>query len=248
MSQNNEVSAMAQSLNISESVIYAIIANYNGLTLDKLMQLVNATDKIKGVGIARINDYSSTESKGTEIASYTINIGASYENMKDKDEEIYANVDLSKIDVKELDYTYYLLNDIRVANPNYDSTDKKSKKTMQISFATLADYQQAIKAELVNALAELQQDKKKNNMSANVWINKALVFNTNTNNLSIRGMLMNKSIAEKGTYDYKRSAPLTVAKLLINNQCKSRAHSLRLFNIPNILSNVRMASTEVVLG
>jgi hypothetical protein len=245
----NEVVKLAQSLNIAESVIYSIIAAYNGITYNDIVNLITATDKITGVGIGRINGYKSATSNGTETSNFTINIGASYANMLSKDINIYENFDISKVDINKFHYEYCLLDNIRVENPNYDPTNKKSKKTMLVSYDNLEKFKMAIMAELPNALKELANGTTRtNDTSADVWINKALVWNGNSKKLSLRGMLIGgKEIVEKGEYDMKRTAPLTVAKNLISKQANGRAQTLRRFNIERISNNIKLAGGEVII-
>lgn len=234
---------------MDEQVIYAIIAAYNGITANDITNLVTATDKVTGVGMARINGYRSAKSNGTELSNYTINIGASYANMIVKDSNIYANFDLSQVDVNKFAYENCILTGVLVANPNHNPTDKKSKAKMRVNFANIEEFKTAVIAELPNALQALQEGKtRENDTTADIWINKALVFNTNSKKLSLYGMLIgDKNIVEKGEYEPTATAPLTVAKKLISKQANGRTQTLRRFNMDRICNNVRLSNTEIVI-
>lgn len=191
------------------------------INVDELLKL---TDPISGVSILRINGYSSDKSNNTEIASQTINVGASYENMKIKDENIYANFDIDSVDVEKFNYN-----------------------TIDTAKLTLEEYKQAVKEALPIALEELQAPKKKRDTSADIWLNKVVCFNMNTMRLSVLGQSLSKQVEKKGEFKVVKSAPKTVAKKLIEKQAKGRTASLRRFAIDNLVTSIKVNKGEIII-
>jgi len=208
-----------------EKAILAILNAYGNLNLKQVELLINATNEIGGVSAVSIKGYSSDKSGNTEVANQLINVGASYQNMLAKDSNIYANFDVATIDIDKFDYS-----------------------TIDTGKLTLAEFKTEVKNQLPNALAELNAPKKSIDTSADIWLNKALVFNLNTLRLSIRGMQMNKSVEVKGEFKIVKSAPKTIAKKLIEKQAKGRSATLRRFAIDNLVGSIKLVGQELEIG
>lgn len=191
------------------------------INVDELLRL---TDPITGVSIVRINGYSSDQSNKTEIASQTINVGASYANMLIKDENIYAKFDLNSVDVEKF---------------NYDTIDTDK--------LTLAQFKQAVKDALPIALKELKGPKKKRDTSADIWLNKVVCFNLKTMRLSVLGQSLSKKIEKKGEFKRIKSKPKTIAKKLIEKQAKGRSASLRRFALDNLVTSIKVNKGEIII-
>jgi hypothetical protein len=194
---------------ISEKEQMVLMA-YPNLDIESLRLLDNVTKQLAGVGFVSIKGYTSDVSNGTESANHIINIGASYENMKQKDANIYSNFDLNKVDVNQFNY-----------------------ETINTGKLSLVEYKDAVISALSIALEQLLAPKQVR-VNNDVYINSLLIFNTNTRRLSIRGMEINKTVIVKGDLKIVKSAPLTVAKKLIEKCAKGRAQTLRRFALDNI--------------
>jgi hypothetical protein len=208
-----------------QSAILAILNAYGNLDVTQIELLIKATNEIGGVSAVSIKGYSSDISQNSEIANQLINVGANYENMLTKDSNIYANFDVDSVDVERFDYS-----------------------SIDTAKLTLDEFKQAVKNQLPLALTELQAPKKSNDTSADIWLNKALVFNLNTMRLSIRGMQMIKSVEVKGTFKVVKSAPKTIAKKLIEKQAKGRSATLRRFAIDNLIGSIKLVGQELEIG
>jgi hypothetical protein len=208
-----------------EKAVLAILNAYGNLNLKQVELLISATNEIGGVSAVSIKGYSSDISQNSEVANQLINVGASYQNMLAKDENIYANFDIESVDVERFDYA-----------------------TIDMGKLTLEQFKAEVKNQLSVALVELNQPKKSNDTSADIWLNKALVFNLNTMRLSIRGMQLNKSVEVKGTFKVVKSAPKTIAKRLIEKQAKGRSATLRRFAIDNLVGAIKLVGQELEIG
>jgi hypothetical protein len=91
-------------VSVNRTTMLSILNVYNALNESQINGLIEATDGVSGVSFVSINGYSSDKSNNTEIANQVVNIGASYANMLKKDSNIYANVDLSLVDVDKFNY------------------------------------------------------------------------------------------------------------------------------------------------
>lgn len=207
-----------------ENVILEILKNYTNVTVKQVAQLIEATN-IGGVSFVSLKGYSSDKSGNTETADQLINIGASYQNMLKKDENIYTNFDLSKIDINKFDYS-----------------------TIDTGKYNLTEFKDLVKKSLPIALEELNQPKAKKDTSNDIWLNKAIVFNTNTNRLAIFGQSVNKVVTEKGQYKVVKSAPKTIAKRLIEKQAKGKAQTLRRFVIDNFNGSIKLKNDLIEIG
>ncbi len=208
-----------------EKAILSIVENYQGISRKEVEQLILATNGIGGCSIAVIKSYSSDASNNTEVADQKINIGASYEKMLSKDDNIYAKFDVNSVDVN----TY-----------NYELLD--------ISGYTLEGFKQAVLEALPIALNELQAPKKPKDTTADIWLNKALVFNLNTLRLSVFGQQINKSVSVQGEVKITKSKPLTIAKKLIEKSAKGRTATIRRFALDNILTKIIVNKETVTLS
>jgi len=212
-------------LNKRKEVITSILDIYTNLSLKQVEELITATNNIDGVSFVSVNGYSSDKSNNTEISNQVVNIGASYKNMLTKDSDIYANFDISKVDVDKF---------------NYATIDTKD--------LTLDEYKKAVKEALPIALEELNRPKKKKDTSNDIWLNKALVFNINTMRLGVFGQGINKVVKKQGTFKVVKSAPKTIAKRLIERQAKGKAQKLRRFAIDNLVGSVKVSGEVVEIG
>jgi len=210
-------------LNNKKELILEVLNSYENLTIEQLESLINNTN-LNGVSFVSVKGYSSEKSNNTEVANQVINIGASYKNMLKKDTNIYANFDLSSVDVDAF---------------NYD--------TINTNGLTLNEYKKAVKDSLEIALNELSQPKKKK-VSNDIYFNNALAFNTNTRKLSLLGQTINKTIEKKGTFKVVKSAPKTIAKKLIERKAKGKTQTLRRFAIDNLVGSVKVSGEVVEIG
>jgi hypothetical protein len=197
-----------------------ILKYYSNLNEQNLLKLVELTNK-QNIGFVSVKGYSSELSKGTEIANQLINVGMIYKNAIEKDNVTLANIDLSTIDVNKFDYRYI----------NTDGL-------------TIDKFKQAVKDSLPLALEELKQPKAPRK-SNDVYINKMLVFNTNTLKLSIIGKSEAKTIETEGTFKVVKSAPKTIAKKLIEKQMQGKTQALRRFAIDNFIGSIKLQGKTI---
>lgn len=221
----NLLNFLLMKVSVNRTTILSILNVYNGLNENQINSLIEATDGVSGVSFVSINGYSSDKSNNTEIANQVVNIGASYANMVKKDTNIYANVDLSLVDVDKF---------------NYNSVDTAK--------LTLEEFKKAVKENLPLALEELQAPKKSKDTSNDIWLNKALVFNLNTMRLSIFGQGINKVVETKGEFKVVKSSAKTIAKKLIENQFKSRSATLRRFALDNLIGSIKVSGETIEIG
>jgi hypothetical protein len=206
-----------------QEVMLKIVENYTNLNIEKIKLLVEKTNQY-GMGYFKINNYSSDLSKGTENASQLINIGLNYKKAVESDIVTFQNIDLTKIDVNKFDYKYI-------------NTDGLSIEKFKIE----------VKNNLENALVELLQPKKERK-SNDIYLNKVLVFNTNTMRLAIVGKSESKTIETVGTFKVVKSKPITVAKELIKKQCSSKTNSMRRFTLDNLVGNVKFNGDTIEIS
>lgn len=209
---------------LTKNTITSILSVYNNLNEKQVNKLIEATNQISGVSLISINGYSSDKSNNTEIANQLINIGASYQNMIKKDSNIFANVDLSLIDVDKFNYT-----------------------SIDTAKLTLEQFKQAVKENLPIALTELQAPKKSKETN-DIYLNKALVYNLNTMRLSVIGQQINKVVETKGEFKIVKSSPKTIAKKLIEKQVKSRTASLRRFALDNLINSISISGDKLEIA
>jgi hypothetical protein len=209
-----------------QEAILKIVSAYTNLNVAKVEKLIEATNGIGGVSMVNVKGYSSEKSMNTEVANQLINVGASYSNMLDKDIDIYANFNVENVDINKFQYQYIDTNGL-----------------------TLEQYKAEVKNCLPIALEQLKQGKtRKNDMSADIWLNKVLVFNLNTMKLSVRGQQINKVVETKGEFKVVKSKPLTVAKRLIEYQAKARTTSLRRFALDNLIGTINVNKETIEIS
>jgi hypothetical protein len=212
-----------QTLNKKEKAIVSILNNYSNVSLKQINQLIDATNGISGVSFVKLRGYSSDLSKQTEIQDALINIGASYANMIVKDENIFANFDLSKVDVNKFNYSNIDLNGV-----------------------SLDEYKKQIIEALPIALEELNKPTTK--ISNDIYLNKALVFNLTTLKLSIIGQGINKQVEVKGEYKVVKSKPKTIAKELIKKAAGSKKDTLRRYKIDNFNGSIKVNKDTIEIN
>ena len=191
-----------------------LIANNVGL-----FNVFNATNK-GGANFISIKDYNSDVTNNTELASYTVNIGINYANMLNKD-----NITLQS-------YSAETIKDVlkdKATKHNYGKYDLKKFTNPLQPHLEIIDL-------LPAALLELTTPSTKVRENNNIKLNKSLWYNTNTQNFLVFGQCIDKKttiIAEKKLV---ASAPMTVAKNIINDTLKK--DDLRTFKLGNILTTL----------
>lgn len=209
--------------NLRENAILSVLSAYPNLTEKELTNLINLTDGIKGAKFVSLKDYNSDKSQMTEKANHVINVGVNYENQKNYDSTMLLHFDI---------------NDVNIDAFNYD--------TINLAGVSLADYKKAVKEALQTALSELQN---KGTKEINEYhFNKVLKFNFNTNNILIKGTSVTKTVTEKGDFKPVKSAPKTVAKVLINNTIEAKTSKIRTFKIDNILKSITLQGETLELA
>jgi hypothetical protein len=213
-----------QTLSNKQQAILTILNTYNNISIEQITDLIETTNGIGGVSFVKLRGYSSDKSNNTEVADQLINVGASYANMVVKDENIFANFDLSNVDVNKF---------------NYDSID--------LNGVTLENFKKQVIEMLPIALAELNKPTEKKETN-DIWLNKALVFNLTTLRLSIFGQSINKQIEVKGEYKLTKSKPKTIAKELIKKVAGSKKSTLRRFAIDNFNGSIKVKGDTIEIN
>lgn len=215
---------------VQNSLISEILSVYSFFRKDLFFDLISATNEIGGVSFVSIKGYCSDASNNTEIADQLINIGASYQNMQTNDHNRYKNCDFNVFCTLVDDFSL-----------KYINTDGLSEFS----------YKAAIKNAYPNVLTELLNPKQSAPKADNfIHFNKVLAYNTNTKNLSIFGMQVNKSVVVKSQSEPKivKSKPETITKQLIQQAVGSRTSTLRRFNIGNITKQINIIGDKIVIG
>lgn len=211
------------------NLIGEILSIYRYFPKNLFFDLVSATNEVSGVSFVNIKGYCSDASNNSEIADQIVNIGASYQNMINKDADKYANCDYNKfcslVDAFSLKYI-----------------DTKGKSEIEFKNEVKANFQ-AVLDELLNP----KQSVKADNF---IHFNKVLAYNTSTKNLSIFGMQVTKNVVVKGESEPKmvKSAPSTITKQLIQKSVESRTATLRRFNIGNITNRLNIVGNQIEIG
>jgi hypothetical protein len=202
---------MKNNNNTFAELIAKIVAVY-GCSEEQVLRLIEITsDMSKGAKFARILNYSSDKSDHSEIADHTIILNFSYANMKKDDKETLRTFDVNVVDVNKF---------------NYDSIDTKGME--------LSTYKNEVRNCLNNALYEINNPKENNRVNNDDYLNDMLVFNWNTERLSIIGQGVKKETIVEGEYKKVKSAPLTIAKKLIMKQANLRVEKYRRYAIDNL--------------
>ena len=220
---------MAQTL---EQVVIEIASEW-GCSPDKVERLVRITTDMEGLGarFARVNKYRSDKSDHTELASHTLLLNFSYANMLKQEKEKLETANVGGIDVERY---------------NYEGRINYEKK----GYATAEAYKNAVAEALETALAELRtpKAKKDDEVSNDIWLNKVLVFNTNTRRLSIVGEEVKKVVVEQGEFKKVASDPKTIAKELIRKQLDFRTDKYRRFAIDNFEGELKLQGETLEIG
>lgn len=196
--------------NVFNQLIAKIVSGY-GCNEQEVIRLIELTSEMsKGAKFARIYNYSSDVSKQSEIADHTIILNFSYSNMRKDDKETLRNFDVNSVDVNKF---------------NYD--------TLDLGGVTLTDYKNQVRNCLANALYEINNPKQREE-SNDVYLNDILVYNLNTNKLSILGQSVSKDTLVEADMKKVASKPLTIAKKLIMKQANLRVNKYRRYKIDNL--------------
>jgi hypothetical protein len=204
--------------------LIAKIVSVYGCSEEQVLRLMEITsDMSKGAKFARIIGYSSDKSDHSEIADHTIILNFSYANMRKDDKETLRTFDVNVVDVNKF---------------NYDSIDTKGME--------LSAYKNEVRNCLQNALYEINNPKKVERVNNDEYLNDMLVFNWNTERLSIIGQGVKKETIVEGEYKKVKSAPLTIAKKLIKKQSNLRVDKYKRFAIDNLsIVNLQGETLEI---
>jgi len=204
-------------------IVAKVMSTY-GCSEEQVLRLIQITsDMSKGAKFARILNYSSDKSDHSEIADHTIILNFSYSNMRKDDKETLMNFDVNLVDVNKW---------------NYDSIDTKGME--------LTTYKNEVRNCLQNALYEINNPKPSTKVNNDEYLNEMLVFNWNTERLSIIGQGVKKETIVEGEYKKVKSAPLTIAKNLIKKQSNLRVDKYKRFAIDNLsIVNLQGETLEI---
>ncbi|MSW53417.1 MAG: hypothetical protein F2817_21325 [Actinobacteria bacterium] len=218
---------MANEKELIEKAILSIQEVYgvSRESVQRLMELTNGNEKVRFVSI---KGYNSDKSLNTEVADQVVNINANYGNMLDKDALTLNNVVLKR-DVEPL-----------IATWDYEGK-------YDLNGVSVADFKKQVKEALEIALQELRNPKTGSRESNDIWLNKALAFNTNTLRLSVFGASISKTVKQEGVYKKVKSAPKTVAKQIIQKAVEPRTAQIRRFTMDN-LSIMKMDGETLEIG
>jgi hypothetical protein len=176
-----------------------------------------------------LKNYNSDASDNSELADHVVNIGFIYENMKAKDIVLLSAVNIQEIDVDK--YNYSLVNTGNL---------------------TLSEYKQAVKNALPGALADLiasanAETGTSGRVNNDIYLNKCLVFNTNTMQLAIIGQGVTKNVTFEGEAKVTKKGAATVAKELIKKAANLRTNTYRRYKISN-LSAVKITGETIEIA
>ena len=130
------------------------------------------------------------------------------------------------------------VNVVDVNKFNYDSIDTKGME--------LSAYKNEVRNCLQNALYEINNPKPNTKVNNDEYLNEILVFNWNTNKLSIIGQGVKKETIVEGEYKKVKSAPLTIAKKLIMKQSNLRVDKYKRFKLDNLsIVNLQGETLEI---
>jgi len=204
-------------------IVAKVMSTY-GCSEEQVLRLIQITsDMSKGAKFARILNYSSDKSDHSEIADHTIILNFSYSNMRKDDKQTLRTFDVNVVDVNKF---------------NYDSIDTKGME--------LSAYKNEVRNCLSNALYEINNPKPNTNVNNDEYLNEILVFNWNTNKLSIIGQGVKKETIVEGEYKKVKSAPLTIAKKLIMKQANLRVDKYKRFKLDNLsIVNLQGETLEI---
>lgn len=203
------------------AIVREVLASYPNLTETTFNLLVTATTT-KGAKFVSIREYASAESNGTEIANHTIDVGACYDAMHNRDAIKLEDININDIDVNTF---------------SYDNID--------FNGLSLEQYKQAVRDSLPIALTELMQPKAAKDTSATVKFNAMLTYNRNTHNINLYGMSTRKNVVVEGVFKTTKKGAKTRAKEIIRKVQNLSTDKLRYFTLQNV-GIIRMNGTELI--
>ena len=193
----NEI-PVTSNVSLRSEILTLILMSYPDMTLNTLKGLINACSP-NGCKFVAIKNYSSDSSNNTEIANHVVNIGISYANLKECDNNTLSTLTPGATmgAIVKHDFSVYDLSKFA-----YPETPH-----MEILF------------HMENALNEMRNPKETApKADNNIKITNTLWFNTATKNLLIFGSDIAKNVIEKAETKKITSAPLTVAKNIIDRK------------------------------
>lgn len=221
--QTNSNSTLTQ----TQQIVAQVVSANEGITVESLHALIEATNPLKGCKLISIKNYTSDTTENTELANHVINIGFIYDNMKKTDKQLLAAVDVATIDVNKYNYS----------NINFDGrTETEYKALVQASLA-----------EALTALTASNESEGTTRENNDFYLNKCLVYNTNTKSLSIIGQSVSKSTVVEGDVKVTKKKALTVAKDLIKKAAGLRTDTYRRFKLVN-MSSVKVSGETVEIA
>lgn len=221
MKQKRKVKIYAVPSQVKKAIVS--ICEGMGCKREDVFRLIRLTDMYGGVQYVSLKGYNSDKSLHTEVADHLINIGASYENMLNKDAMSLNDVVCSEVNVDGFNYNKIDLNGV-----------------------SLSVFKEQVREQLPVALAKLKEPKKERE-TGDVSLNGVLVWNENTGRLSIRGMEVNKVVKTEGVFKKTKSKPLTVAGECIRYHIDSRTQTIRRFAVDN-LNGMKMMGETLEIG
>lgn len=219
-------------LSDTQKIVAQIVSNNHGFSVENIEKLISATNGLKGCKFIKLNNYSSDASKNTEVADAIVNIGFIYENMKTKDTDLLANFS-GKLNLVESLVDSY-----------------KGYNKIDTGLLTLEEYKRAVKAEIQTAYSELIASNNagpSNRENNDFYLTRCLVYNTNTNNLSIIGQGISKTVVEAGEIKVTKKGAKTLAKELIKDAAGLRTDTYRRYKIAN-LGSVKITGEEIEIA
>ena len=207
------------------------VSEMMGCNRESLTKLVELTNNNSRVQFIHIKGYNSDQSLNTEVANHKVNINAAYSNMLNKDALTLA----SPIEILKEEF-------LRTEqNWNYDRYD--------LNGTPIEIFKAQVKEQFEVAVDEKRKSKTEPTERENndIWLNKALVFNTNTLRLAIFGSSLEKVVKQEGVFKRVKSAPKTVAKQIIDKCTESVTFKLRRFVLDN-LNGMKIQGEELEIG
>jgi hypothetical protein len=192
-------------------LVALIVSSYGCNELEVINLIDITTNMERGAKYASLKEYCSNKSNNTELANHQIILNFSYENMKKDDKERLRTFDINSVDINKF---------------NYDSIDLNGKD--------INTFKDEVRSLLAEVLEELKNPIKKNRVNNDIWINDMLVFNTQTEKLSLIGESVKKSVIIEGEFKKQKSVPKTIAKKLVKKQADLRSDKYRRYSIDNL--------------
>jgi len=215
-------------VNIEEAII--LISSQYGCSVESVRKLIDLTNENAKVRFVSIKGYNSDKSLNTEVANHIVNINANYGKTLEK-----ALIELNSDDKMIKDEFL-----IWLENWDYE-------KKYNLDGVPLPIFKKNVKESFEIALEEMRNPKTGSKVSNDFWLNDALVFNTNTLRLAVFGSSISKSVSQEGVFKLVKSAPLTVAKQIINYVVKPHTDKIRRFTLDN-LNGLKMDGETLEIG